>query len=312
MNKRELLSLIHSNFDPLGLIGPTLLPAKLLYQKVCNRNIDWNGLLEEDELDEMNRIIENWEEQEFSRPRRLIHGCEEQEKFQIHCFVDSSKKAYASNVYLRVQRSHQSNTNLVFAKNRIVPKKKENTLTIPRLELLAILIGTRTISFVIKELKRPIDKIILWSDSIIAISWIKNIKHKETFINNRLVEIRKNKEIEYRHVGTMDNPADIASKGTNGPELAKNVLWWKGPDWLENETKWPNTLVYNIKEQPKLSVPCYEITVEQTKINLIPKVEKFSSWWKLIYTTMFILRFFPSRVFQNTGLDFMGPAKGYL
>nr|CAD2207939.1 unnamed protein product [Meloidogyne enterolobii] len=69
MNKRELLSLIHSNFDPLGLIGPTLLPAKLLYQKVCNRNIDWNGPLEEDELEEINRIIEDWGEQEFIRPR---------------------------------------------------------------------------------------------------------------------------------------------------------------------------------------------------------------------------------------------------
>nr|CAD2207938.1 unnamed protein product [Meloidogyne enterolobii] len=89
----------------------------------------------------------------------------------------------------------------------------------------------------------------------------------------------------------MDNPADIASKGINGPELAKNVLWWKGPDWLGNETEWPNTLVYNINEQPKLSVPCYEITAEQKNINLIPKVEKFSSWWKLIHTTMFILRF---------------------
>nr|CAD2209441.1 unnamed protein product [Meloidogyne enterolobii] len=158
MTKRELLSLIHSIFDPLGLIGPTLLPAKLLYQKVCARNINWNDKLEENELNEINQIIDSWVEQEFNRPRKIVHGCDNTETLQMHCFADASMKAYAVNIYLRITCPHKTNTSLIFAKNRIVPKGKEKTLTIPRLELLAILIGTRAISFVTNEIKQPIEK----------------------------------------------------------------------------------------------------------------------------------------------------------
>ncbi|KAL7071027.1 hypothetical protein ACQ4LE_009907 [Meloidogyne hapla] len=292
MTKRELLSLIHTVYDPLGLIGPVLLPAKLLYQKVCARNINWNDKLEEMELNEINQIIEGWGEQEFSRPRKIIHGCENAEILQIHCFVDSSMKAYAVNIYLRIACPHQINTSLIFAKNRIVPKGKEKTLTIPRLELLAILIGTRAISFVTKEIKQPIEKTMLWSDSLIATSWIKTIKHKETFVNNRVMEIRQNKEIEYRHVSTNDNPSDIGTKGSNGPELAKNNLWWEGPSWLEKDEKnWPNNQRFTIKDEPQIPVLCYKLANTEEKLDFIPKVEKYSSFWKLIYTTMFILRF---------------------
>nr|CAD2209307.1 unnamed protein product [Meloidogyne enterolobii] len=159
MTKRELLSLIHSIFDPLGLIGPTLLPAKLLYQKVCARNINWNDKLEENELNEINQIIDGWVEQEFNRPRKIVHGCDNTETLQMHCFADASMKAYAVNIYLRITCPHKTNTSLIFAKNRIVPKGKEKTLTIPRLELLAILIGTRAISFVTNEIKQPIEKL---------------------------------------------------------------------------------------------------------------------------------------------------------
>ncbi|CAK5097246.1 unnamed protein product [Meloidogyne enterolobii] len=151
MTKKELLSLIHSIFDPLGLIGPALLPAKLVYQKVCGRNINWNEELNEDELIEINNIVNDWNEQEFSRPRKIIHGCREKENLQMHCFVDSSMKAYAANIYIRNECIHKTDVNLIFAKNRIVPKGKENTLTIPRLELLAILIGNRATSFVSRE-----------------------------------------------------------------------------------------------------------------------------------------------------------------
>ena len=119
------------------------------------------------------------------------------------------------------------------------------------MELLAILIGTRAISFVTSELKRPIEKCFLWSDrsgSIIATSWIKNTKHKETFINNRVIEIRKKREIEYRHISSIENPADIRSKGLSGPDLVKSKLWWKGPEWLkEREQNWPNKMVFSIE-----------------------------------------------------------------
>lgn len=34
---------------------------------------------------------------------------------------------------------------------------------------------------------------------------------------------------------SMDNPADIASRGTSMSSLADNQMWWSGPKWLQTE-----------------------------------------------------------------------------
>ena len=68
-------------------------------------------------------------------------------------------KAYATAVYLRIKNGNQFQINLLYSKVRLVPiergKKKAQckNLTIPRLELLAILIGVRASNFVIKQLQ---------------------------------------------------------------------------------------------------------------------------------------------------------------
>ncbi|VBB35475.1 unnamed protein product, partial [Acanthocheilonema viteae] len=82
-----------------------------------------------------------------------------------------SSVAYPAAVYLRSHRSQGIETLLVFAKSRITPIKG---MTIPRLELLAILIGVRAARFVIKQLKLETTAVTLWSDSKCAIHRIQN------------------------------------------------------------------------------------------------------------------------------------------
>ena len=40
--KRGLLSAIHSVFDPLGLVAPTIVTAKLIFQDECRRQLGWD------------------------------------------------------------------------------------------------------------------------------------------------------------------------------------------------------------------------------------------------------------------------------
>lgn len=47
-------------------------------------------------------------------------------------------------------------------------------MTIPRLELLAVLIGVRAVQFVIKQMELENIDVTLWSDSKCALHWIKN------------------------------------------------------------------------------------------------------------------------------------------
>ena len=66
-------------------------------------------------------------------------------------------------------------------------------LSIPRLELLSALILARLIVTVKSALEHliTIDKLLCWTDSLTAPSWIRGIdKEWRTFVENRVKEIR--------------------------------------------------------------------------------------------------------------------------
>ena len=95
--------------------------------------------------------------------------------------------------------------NLLFSKMRLVPitrKKKKNLkdITIPRLELLAVLIGVRAANFLIKELGVNVFKRILWSDSQCVLHWLKTRKPLSLFDENRVKEILVEKDISIRYI----------------------------------------------------------------------------------------------------------------
>ncbi|VDK85562.1 unnamed protein product [Onchocerca ochengi] len=92
-------------------------------------------------------------------------------------------------------------------------------MTIPKSELLAILIGVRAARFVIKQLDFENAKVTLWSDSRCALHWIQN------------------------------HSADIVTKGISPDRLANFQLWWTGPAWLKDEeSKWLQW-EYNIHDE---------------------------------------------------------------
>ena len=101
-------------------------------------------------------------------------------------FSDALFNCYSTAVYLRSFDEPSSKTNLIFAKTQLVPANKEKSkckkLTIPRLELMATLIGVRTANFVTRELNVGIDEQILWTDSQCVLHWLKTKKPLPTYI----------------------------------------------------------------------------------------------------------------------------------
>ena len=47
VTKREILCYTFSVFDPLGLVTPVTIPAKLLLQELCQVNVSWDTELNE-------------------------------------------------------------------------------------------------------------------------------------------------------------------------------------------------------------------------------------------------------------------------
>nr|CAD2198585.1 unnamed protein product [Meloidogyne enterolobii] len=81
-------------------------------------------------------------------------------------------------------------TALFLSKNCFRPLKANSKLTLPRLELLGILIGFNSTKFIQNEINWEIDKSFIWSDTTIALSWLKETVHQPVFIANRAKQIR--------------------------------------------------------------------------------------------------------------------------
>ncbi|GFV60712.1 uncharacterized protein TNCV_4180481 [Trichonephila clavipes] len=73
---------------------------------------------------------------------------------------------------------------------------------------------------------------ILFSDSTIALSWIKTPPHLlKTFVANRVAKIQElTVNFSWHHIPSKNNPADLVSRCLNVSDLISSPLWRKGPD----------------------------------------------------------------------------------
>ena len=166
---------------------------------------------------------------------------------KLICFCDASEKAYATAIYLKTTDEERSDVNLVFARARAAPKK---SMSIPRLELLALLIGVRSLKLISKVSGMENCKKITWTDSQCVLSWIKCKKPLSVFVQNRLQEITSDESIQFHYINTKENAADLPNRGITSQALKESALWWKGPNWLKkDENVWPTLDIPPINDQ---------------------------------------------------------------
>ena len=142
----------------------------------------------------------------------------------MHGFCDASEKAYGACIYLRsADTQGKHHISLVCSKSRVAPV---NPLILPRLELCATFLLARLYSVAKQALEIEIKRVYLWSDSTITLHW-KNTEPwlLQTFVSNRIAEIQNlTRTVEWRHVPTNDNPADLVSGGQTPREFLDATL----------------------------------------------------------------------------------------
>ena len=172
-------------------------------------------------------------------------------------------------------------------------------LSIPRLELLSCLLLSNLITSVKNaiEYEVKVSKIFCWSDSQIAIWWIKQTsKLWKTWIENRVSLIRKNVDPENRFFVTTDcNPADIGTRKSN-LNIIHNSLWWEGPDFLRNHEKfWPSQdflSSFHATLEEKVNVVVLKVDSSSSiGIGHLIDIHRFSTLGRLMRVTSYILRF---------------------
>ncbi|GBN04232.1 hypothetical protein AVEN_190691-1 [Araneus ventricosus] len=104
---------------------------------------------------------------------------------------------------------------------------------------------------------------------MIVLGWITNAEPWNTFMGNRIKEIRELPNVEdWRFIPGDINPADLSSRSCDWSELLRS-RWWEGPKWLyECPEFWPykeitlpeeamierrKTVVGNLNIEPKES-----------------------------------------------------------
>ncbi|GFY69166.1 uncharacterized protein TNIN_58891 [Trichonephila inaurata madagascariensis] len=108
-------------------------------------------------------------------------------EYQIVIFCDANERAYGAIACIRYKINSDFHVNFVSSKAHVAPLKK---LSLPRLELLATLIGARLLKSLRRVFKITINYI-LFSDSTEALSWIRGYANQwRPFISNRVHEIQ--------------------------------------------------------------------------------------------------------------------------
>ena len=175
--------------------------------------------------------------------------------------------------------------------------------TIPRLELLGVLICVRLARFICSQLLFLEPCAVVRTDSMCVLHWIRNsTKAHPVFVENRLQEITAPSPvaITFRYVPTSDNPADLASRGISAQEAASATLWWNGPPWLSQASNtWPCQPESNPTQDvpPEEPAACSALPITSTCAAVLSHPpfgidsSTHSSLHKLIHVTAWCARF---------------------
>ncbi|XP_042870686.1 uncharacterized protein LOC122252327 [Penaeus japonicus] len=158
--RRGILSIMSSIFDPLGLLAPFTIRAKMIFQ------------------DEVRRKLAA-----AQASNKLVHA-------QIHHFCDASQTAYAVVTYVRLEHYYgYVHISLLGARARLASNK---TTSIPSLELCAATLAAQVDTKIRREMTFILEDSVFWSDSMIVLQYISSTSQRfHTFVANRLGTIHR-------------------------------------------------------------------------------------------------------------------------
>ena len=295
--KRSVLSFVNSVFDPLCKLCPIHIRNRLFLQRLWKEKYQWDKSFEHN-----SELAKQWQKlmsetktatkYSWSRPVIITSNSE------LHIFADASKEAYGAVAYVVTRNGTESPEGQVWhmmAKGKVEPiQKVAKRDTIPKGELLAIVIAANLVCFLKDAIKQLVDiPVYIWSDNKTALSWCSQTEIKTRFVYNRVDNIRKLLPVaKIGYVKTDENPADILTRYISGEDLLQSQLWWKATKWILHE-EWkkhkkyelhPEIIDMNIVQQERMET-LLEKCFDNTPGEFYNKLRKFSIYtrWISIY-----------------------------
>ncbi|XP_037303533.1 uncharacterized protein LOC119193845 [Manduca sexta] len=294
VTKRVILSVVSQIYDPLGLLSPSIIIAKILLQRLWLQKIDWDDPVPDDIVIMWNRFINSITETlNLLRIPRYVMS-EGTLRCELHIFADASQDAYGACAYIKTYDESSRNTvQLLCSKGKVAPVK---TITIPRLELCAALLGAKLYKKITVSLRLKFNKTYFWTDSTIVLGWIKmSPRMLKTFVQNRVTQINElTGDALWCHVSSKDNPADYVSRGLYLEELHKCKTWWHGPEFIAADNlNYTTNVILNDTLLPEVKSQSHIATNIMTNDfnGELFDFNRFSSFNRMRRTAAYILRF---------------------
>ncbi|XP_058827235.1 uncharacterized protein LOC131687200 [Topomyia yanbarensis] len=288
--KRELLSILMSIFDPIGLVAHFLAYLKVLLQDVWRSGVSWDEPIKQSEFKKWNwwrQALPGVETVSVSRCYRQLTSANSQTKVQLHTFVDASETSFAAVVYLRFEENNYVECVLVGAKTRVAPLKY---VSIPRLELQAAVIGARLATSIENALSIKIHQRYFWSDSRDVLCWLASDHRRYSqFVACRVSEILEITEpTDWNWIPTKDNVADEGTKWERPPNFSISSRWFSAPCFIKEPAElWvqQRVTVETTNEELRASVLIHNV------FEPVIIMENFSKWGRLVRFTACVLHF---------------------
>ncbi|XP_058836359.1 uncharacterized protein LOC131692951 [Topomyia yanbarensis] len=298
ITKRIVLADAARLFDPLGLIGPVIVQAKIFLQQLWKQKCDWDEPLATESQNFWLEYRRNLLALESLHVPRWTGFSTTSVSTEIHGFCDASEVAYGACLYLRSTSADGSVTvRLITAKSRVAPledpDRKKKRQSIPRLELSSALLLSHLYEKLVCSIQTPMPAY-FWTDSMIVKCWLSSLPSRwQSFVANRVSEIQHiTRSGVWNHVAGVENPADIISRGMAPAQLQYQKRWFEGPQWVSHDrSTWPITTEVLLEPDQSLLEEKSSVTLS-TRAK--PPNELFSlcsSFPDLVHMTGWIRRF---------------------
>ena len=161
VTKRIILSIASSLFDPLGLVSPIIITAKIILQELWLLKLAWDESVPQNlHFAWINLLTDLSTLQSLSIPRYCLSTSIK--GLELHGFCDSSIQAYGCCLYTRIEDTAGNiSVQLLTSMSRVAPTKKKS---LPKLELCGALTLARLYDKVKGMLSCNPTNIFLWTD----------------------------------------------------------------------------------------------------------------------------------------------------
>ena len=308
--KRSILKSIAEQYDIHNFNAPLLNRARLfMHELQCDKHLTWDNPLDRKLQNEWKNIVNQANSSSLIEIPRMMG--KRTDKFRLIACTDASTKIYGVVVY-----AHNLNSNeltFVLSKNRIISGQLESK-TVPALELQAIALGAETLIDVYKGLSGPectvpidIVDLVIYSDSLVALSWMyafsnkfEKMQKRTVFVMNRVKEICHlcdTHPIVFKFIAGVENPADLTTRCISSKQLKKSN-YVSGPSFVLDDICFENSDSMSfIVPNPVTKIQTQEtsfLTVSNTDLlNQEPLVdpEEFSSFAKMANIHFYVLKY---------------------